>query len=60
MRHVKLGPGRDVNDAALVALVEAAYADMGERVRAESPRERRGAAVPFVVSSSRANGKKHE
>jgi len=38
MRHVKLGPGRDVDDAALVALVEAAYADMGERVRAESAR----------------------
>ena len=32
MRHVKLGPGRDVADAALASLIEAAYADMRRRV----------------------------
>lgn len=32
MRHVKLGPGRDVEEAALRKLIEAAYADMRERV----------------------------
>ena len=31
MRHVKLGPGRDVNDAVLRKLIEAAYADMQRR-----------------------------
>ena len=34
-RHVKLAPERDVNAAALQALIEAAYADMKARVRAE-------------------------
>lgn len=62
MRHVKLGPGREVNEAALVALVEAAYADMGARVRAESPRGHlgTGVSVPSVALSSRGNGKRHE
>jgi hypothetical protein len=32
MRHVKLGPGRDVDDTALGNLVEAAYADMRRRL----------------------------
>lgn len=32
MRHVKLGPGRDVDEAALAALVEAAYLDMRRRL----------------------------
>lgn len=33
MRHVKLGPGRDVDAAALTRLIETAYADMKGRVR---------------------------
>ncbi|HTO09014.1 MAG TPA: DUF1801 domain-containing protein [Myxococcota bacterium] len=33
MRHVKLGPGRNVDRAALTKLIEAAYADMSERLR---------------------------
>ncbi|HLG74163.1 MAG TPA: DUF1801 domain-containing protein [Chloroflexota bacterium] len=32
MRHVKLRPGRDVDTAALQALIDAAYADMKARV----------------------------
>ncbi len=36
MRHVKLGPGRQPDPAALEGLVDAAYADMRERVRRES------------------------
>jgi len=35
MRHVKLGPGRDVDAAALTNLIEAAYADMKGRLKAE-------------------------
>ncbi|MGE0040426.1 MAG: DUF1801 domain-containing protein [Vicinamibacterales bacterium] len=34
MRHVKVGPARDVEPAALAALIAAAYADMRARVRA--------------------------
>ena len=34
MRHVKLGPGRDVDAAALRELVETAYTDMKRRLRA--------------------------
>jgi len=34
MRHVKLGPGRDVDAAALSRLIETAYADMKRRVKA--------------------------
>ncbi len=34
MRHVKLGPGRDVDATALTALIRAAYADMRRRVKA--------------------------
>ena len=37
MRHVKLRPGRDFNAAALTKLIDAAYTDMRERVRAELP-----------------------
>jgi len=35
MRHVKLRPERDVDAAALVTLVDAAYADMKRRLEAE-------------------------
>jgi hypothetical protein len=35
MRHVKLGPGRDVDGTALMELIETAYADMRARVKAE-------------------------
>jgi hypothetical protein len=33
MRHVKLGPGRAVDAAALRRLIETAYADMNRRLR---------------------------
>jgi hypothetical protein len=36
MRHVKLGPGRDVDAAALTELIETAYADMKARLSATS------------------------
>jgi hypothetical protein len=36
MRHVKLRPRGEVNAAALEKLIRAAYADMRERVAAES------------------------
>ena len=32
MRHVKLGPGRDVDAAALMKLIATAYADMKRRI----------------------------
>ena len=32
MRHVKIKPGRPLNEAALVALIKAGYADMKARV----------------------------
>lgn len=35
MRHVKLGPGRAVDDAALEALIDRAYADMKGLLTAE-------------------------
>jgi hypothetical protein len=34
MRHVKLGPGRDVDTTALRKLIETAYADMKGRLKA--------------------------
>ena len=34
MRHVKLGPGRDVDAAALTQLIKTAYADMQRRLKA--------------------------
>ena len=37
MRHVKLGPGRDVDATALRNLIANAYADMKSRLKAESP-----------------------
>lgn len=37
MRHVKLFPGRDVDTKALTKLIELAYADMRQRVRAGCP-----------------------
>jgi len=36
MRHVKLGPGREVDAKALTKLIETAYTDMKRRVEAES------------------------
>ena len=35
MRHVKLRPGRDVDAAALMQLIETAYTDMQQRLQAE-------------------------
>jgi hypothetical protein len=35
MRHVKLGPGREVDAAALQRLIQTAYTDMRRRVEAE-------------------------
>jgi hypothetical protein len=35
MRHVKLGPGRAVDDSALTKLIETAYTDMKGRSRTE-------------------------
>lgn len=41
MRHAKLGPGREVDAAALRRLIETAYADMKQRVEGEAnPRSR--------------------
>ncbi len=37
MRHVKLVPGRAVDDAALRRLIASAYADMQARLRAPTP-----------------------
>lgn len=34
MRHVKLGPGRDVDAAALMQLIRTAYADIKGRLKA--------------------------
>jgi len=36
MRHVKLGPERDTDAAALRELIETAYTDMKRRVEAEA------------------------
>ncbi|HTA66178.1 MAG TPA: DUF1801 domain-containing protein [Xanthomonadaceae bacterium] len=35
MRHVKLGPGRNIDAAALMKLVDTAYLDMKERVEVD-------------------------
>jgi hypothetical protein len=35
MRHVKLRPDRDVNEAGVLELIETAYANMKERLQAE-------------------------
>jgi hypothetical protein len=35
MRHVKLRPDRDVDDSALMKLIESAYMDMKRRLRPE-------------------------
>ncbi len=35
MRHVKLEPGRNIDAGALTRLIEAAYTDMKERLKAE-------------------------
>jgi hypothetical protein len=36
MRHVKLGPDRDVDAAALTMLIDIAYTDMKQRLKAET------------------------
>lgn len=38
MRHVKIGPGREVDDAALVALIETSYADMKRYLKSQGSR----------------------
>jgi len=38
MRHVKLRPGRDIDATALSKLIETAYRDMKERLKAQSLR----------------------
>jgi hypothetical protein len=38
MRHVKLGPGRDVDSGALLKLIRTAYTDMRKRVYSELTR----------------------
>jgi hypothetical protein len=38
MRHVKLKPGVEVNDAALRALIDAAYADGWQSVEQAPPK----------------------
>lgn len=48
MRHAKIGPGHSVDAAALSRLVETAYTDMRNRVKAESLR------ASLVRSGSRA------
>jgi hypothetical protein len=48
MRHVKLRPGLQVNDAALRALIRAAYVDMKQRVEGE-----KAAGVPERHSHGR-------
>jgi hypothetical protein len=35
MRHVKLGPGRDVDATTLMKLVETVYTDMKRRLKAD-------------------------
>lgn len=45
MRHVKLGPGRDVDEKALETLVRDAYADMKRRVTKEAAVEKRERAA---------------
>lgn len=40
MRHVKLGPGREVDDDALEQLIEAAYADLKNRLRDSGSEDR--------------------
>jgi len=41
MRHVKLSPGRELNDSALSDLIGAAYADIKARLGAERPSQDR-------------------
>jgi hypothetical protein len=36
MRHVNLGPQRDIDAAALTKLIKTAYTDMKKRVNAEA------------------------
>ena len=38
MRHVKLGPGRDIDAATLMALIETAYTDMKRRLEENAAR----------------------
>ena len=41
MRHVKLRPSKDVDASALTGLIQAAYADIKRRLRAEADRPAR-------------------
>jgi hypothetical protein len=41
MRHVKLSPGRELNAAALSGLIDAAYVDIGARLKAERSSQKR-------------------
>jgi hypothetical protein len=41
MRHVKLGPGREVDDDALEQLIEAAYADLKSRLKDSRSEDRK-------------------
>ena len=50
MRHVKLKPGQEPDEAALAALVESAYHDMGERLSAGASRS----VVFFTAPCSRS------
>ena len=58
MRHVKLSPERDVDTAALTKLIQSAYFDMKNRLKAELPPESRppatfrAAACPGPVCKS--------
>jgi hypothetical protein len=42
MRHMKIRPGDDFEDAALSRLIDTAYTDMKERTHAEAPEARSG------------------
>ncbi|MEZ4278496.1 MAG: DUF1801 domain-containing protein [Myxococcota bacterium] len=53
MRHVKLGPGREVDEAALADLITEAYSDMGRRIEDGSANDASGAGD----DSSRTGGR---
>lgn len=54
MRHVKLGPGRDVDAQALTALIEAAYAEMQRRVKAGDSADARARSTVNPPGRTRA------
>lgn len=51
MRHVKLGPGHEVNATALTKLIETAYADIKKRMR-----ERKSSVGPRTFTELKAKG----